>query len=176
VPVIPLFTWSTDGTSFNPSAGSGSPFSLADGLMKYFAVTFDADNGASGRSTRFWLSDDGVTWTQQGTTSTQAGVTSIFAGTAPLQIGRSVVSLTPIAGDILYLSLRNGIGPGGTVGGTEVFRFDGATDLHEGSAVNSFTSASGHTVTVNRSGSPSTTVTPLAIDGPTVRTTVRGER
>jgi hypothetical protein len=145
----------------------------ANGEWKWVAVTLDVDNGAAGKTARFWRSDDGITWTKIGTDITSVGTTSIFPSTSFVEIGSTTTATQNfVVGDISHISIRDGIGTAGVPGGLEVFRFDG-NDLIAGPYTGStLTAHTGQTITVLRSGSPSTTVTQLAIAGPTVRTTV----
>lgn len=155
-----IWEWSASGTSgtFVGSAAHGIP----NGQPKWMAVTFDVDNTAGGRSTRFWLSDDGLTWTQLGSTSVAAGVTSIFASTSDVNFGANNTGGNFLAGSISHLSIRNGIGASGAIGGTEVFRLDGFNDMPPSISPTATTivATTGQTVTINRSGSPSTSITP----------------
>jgi len=82
-------TWSASGTAASGAVGSSVATGLADGATKWVRATLDVDNGASGNTTRFYLSDDGVNWTQLGSAIVNAGVTSIYAGTATLELGAS---------------------------------------------------------------------------------------
>lgn len=160
-PVFPIFSWSADGTNFNSASPAlVYPFAATD--QKYLAITIDVDNGAAGRDIRFFYSDDMVTWTPHGTVITQAGITSIFNGTAPLEIGRSTVATTPFTGNFSFVSIRNGIGAAGVPGGTEVFRYDAATDISPtiSPTATSFIAYTGQTMTVNRAGSPATAIVP----------------
>jgi len=50
---------------------------VTDGQPKWIRATLDVDNGASGRTYKFYLSDDGTAWTQLGNTVTVAGTTTI---------------------------------------------------------------------------------------------------
>jgi len=78
--------WTTDGTTQiyrQSSVATG----VTDGSVKWIRATLDVDNGASGHDVKFYLSDDGVTWTQLGVTRTSPGTTSVYAGTAPLEVG-----------------------------------------------------------------------------------------
>lgn len=129
---------------------------LADGETKWVAFTFDSDNGAGSYELRFWTSDDGATWTQLGVTHTGAGPVPIFAGTRNLSIGGRPGQTQPFDGKIFNLAIRDGIGTAGAVGGLDVFTFDARRDLPADTAASSFVSSSGHTVTIGRSGSPST--------------------
>lgn len=165
-PTGPLrFIWSPDGTDASLVAKNSSvPTGIPDGSFKWVAVTFDVDNGAGGNSVRFWLSDDGVTWTQLGATITTAGVTSIAATTASLEIGTTTNGVNNfLHGKVSYVSIRNGIGVGGTVGGSEVFRFDAETDLAVDPAVTSFPAFTGQTILVQRSGITPTTIVPTIL-------------
>lgn len=78
--------WSNDGTTSNLAA-STAPFIRGNGAAFWVKVTLDVDNGAAGRSIRFWWSADNVVWTQIGATVTQAGVTSVFNGTTSVHVG-----------------------------------------------------------------------------------------
>jgi hypothetical protein len=153
--------WSTSGSNA-VFAGSTSTLNFANDEPRWVAATLDVDNGSTQNVTRFWTSTDGSNWTQLGNAVTQAGVTSIHSGTALLEIGALAVgTLHDFDGRIMHVSIRNGIGVGGTVGGTEVFRFDAPTDLVGiAPSATSFAAFTGQTLTVNRSGSPSTTIIP----------------
>jgi hypothetical protein len=83
------FTWSTNGTAAAGTVASTVATGITDGATKWVRVAFDVDNGASGNTARFYLSDDGTTWTQLGNAVTTAGTTTIFAGTATLELGAS---------------------------------------------------------------------------------------
>lgn len=79
--------WSADGTNLIASS-STVVVGVANGTRKHFRVTLDGDNGAAGNDVKFYLSDDGATWTQLGTTVTKAGVTSVFtAATQTIEVG-----------------------------------------------------------------------------------------
>jgi hypothetical protein len=58
--------------------------------------------------------------------------------------------------------VRDGFGAGGTVGGTEVFKTDGNELTNP--AATTYTSASGHTMTVNKLADPSLRIIPKATD------------
>ncbi|MEJ7654104.1 MAG: hypothetical protein WKH64_12640 [Chloroflexia bacterium] len=158
-----------DGTTFR-SAQSTAMSSVITGLTGgqpiWIAVTVDVDNGASGSSTRFWVSSDttddptAVTWTQLGSTNTIAGISSFYNSTTSLEMGGEGAGVSyPFGGNVKHLSVRNGVGAGGVVGGTEVFKF-GPENIPINTA-NSFVAATGQTVTVNRSaGEPKTLLVP----------------
>lgn len=101
-------TTSPDGVA--ELGATSNAFSLAAGARTWFRATLDADNGASGRTARFYTSADGVTWTEIGTT-TLAGTTSIFNSDRPVRLGAHS-GLTPGAfapGRYYRAEVRNGI-------------------------------------------------------------------
>lgn len=105
--------WSTDGST-GILATSTAATGVADGAVKWVRATLDVNNGASGYSVQFFLSDNGTSWTQLGTTVTVAGVTSVFASTANLNVGaRNSGGAEPAAGKFYRAQVLNGIG--GTV-------------------------------------------------------------
>lgn len=136
------FRWTADNTT-NNTAVSTVATGITDGTAKWVRVTLDVDNGASGRDIKFFLSDDGVTWTQLGSTVTQAGVTSIFSGTANLRISSQGNATAPAAGKFYRAQIFNGID------GTKVLDVD--TSVITSGAATSFTALTGQTVTINRS-------------------------
>jgi hypothetical protein len=135
-------TWSTAGTSGTAiSKSSTVATGLTDGSVKWIRATLDVDNGASGNDVRFFLSDDGTTWTQLGTTVTTAGTTSIFSSTSILEIGASE-NASLMTGNFYRAQVLNGIG------GTTVLDVNIATDFRA-SNEDIFTATTGQTVTVN---------------------------
>lgn len=102
-------SWTTGGISAITMDSTVAP-GITDGQAARVRVTLDVDNGASGRSARFYTSADGTTWTQLGSTVTVAGVTSIHSGTAPVTIGASDVgTLNRMAGRVFSAEVRSGI-------------------------------------------------------------------
>lgn len=83
---------------------------LTDGSTKWIRATLDVNNGAAGHDVKFYMSDDGTTWSQLGTTQTTAGTTTILDTALDVQIG-GMSSLW--AGKFYYGEIRSGIG--GTV-------------------------------------------------------------
>ena len=158
-----MFTHSIDGTT-ERGAMANAAFPGTDGQWLWIAVTFDVDAGGGNSQTRLWsgpdsgTGPDGVAWTQVGTNIALPGTTPIFNSTAPLTIGsHSAGASGRFSGDISYVSIRSGVGAGNTVGGTERFRYDAVADLlNVTPETTSFTASTGQTVTVHRSGSPST--------------------
>ena len=144
------FGWSSDGTTLGSTRFSTVATGVADGAAKWVRVTVDVDNGASGNDTKFWLSDDGSTWTQLGTTVTNAGVISFFSGTAAIVIGLDLVQGRFLSGKIYRAQILNGID------GTKVLDVD--TSVITTGAATSFTAVTGQTVTINRSTSGRKTV------------------
>lgn len=112
------FIASADGTNVNTNVSVPNP-GLTNGTPKWLRVTFDADNGAAGRDIKFYLSDDGVVWTQTGATQTVAGTSSIANTATAVTIGDRAASPTPLAGLFHYAEVRNGIG--GTVVASPAF-------------------------------------------------------
>lgn len=117
------FGFSTSGsnvgtaTSSATNGGAALATGITDGTIKWVRVTFDVDNGASGKSVAFYTSDDGVTWTQLGVTQTSATAVTTWSGTASLAIGATGNSGTAnfgIGGHIHRLQLRNNILNDGT--------------------------------------------------------------
>lgn len=148
--------WSTDGSS--NTVVDSSALGYTNGARNWSALTFVTNDGAGNRQVRFWNSTDGESFTLLSTPGPTAGTTSIFDPTtfAGLSIsGTDNGASNPFAGLIDYISIRSGTGASGTVGGTEVFRWDADVDLvgvHP--AATTVESSSGHTMTVHRSGSP----------------------
>lgn len=73
--------WKTDGTNGPAATLSTVATGLAPGARKWLRATLDTDNGASGYDLKFYLSDDGLTWTQLGTTITGGATTSLHQTT-----------------------------------------------------------------------------------------------
>jgi hypothetical protein len=136
-------TWSTDGTTAL-SATSTVANTIADGSIKWVRATLDVDNGASGNTATFYLSDDGTSWTQLGSTVVTAGVTSIFAGTSSVALGQRNIydANAPFIGKYYRAQILNGIN------GTTVLDVD--TSVITTGAATSFTALTGQTVTIYR--------------------------
>jgi len=140
--------WTTDGSTANTASSSVAP-TVADGATLWVRATLDVDNGASGNTTTFFTSTDGLTWTQLGTTVVTAGVTSIFSGTGVLEIGTRLAGTSlPARGKFFRAQVLNGIG--GTVAFDANFE-SSITSLNQTTFTES--STNGATVTINRSGS-----------------------
>lgn len=152
------FLWTTDGSTIQTASSTVAITTVvADGETIHVAVTFDVDNGAAGKSVRFWTSTDGSIWTQLGATVTTAGVTSIFSSTAVLCVGGvTLFGAGLVAGNIYDVSVRTGIGGGGIVGGTEVWGI--GSENYPPNEPTEFVARTGQTVTVWRSGTPATSL------------------
>ncbi len=139
----PVFAWSPDGTSILTMASTATVQSVgvADGEETWVGASFDADDGAAGRTAKFWHSTDGVTWTQLGSTVTQAGVSSLFGSTAQVEIGSiSSGALEPMAGSIYDARIYDGIGADtAPTQGTLVAHWEGAGEGYTDSLGNAWT-------------------------------------
>lgn len=98
-----LFLYSVNGTTMVPKI-STVPLGFVDGTVHHVRVTFVGDDGAGQNVTRFFTSEDGVTWTPLGATITTAGVATVFNATGPLQVGDTL----PVAatGQVYYVEVR----------------------------------------------------------------------
>jgi hypothetical protein len=138
-------SWSANGTAVL-AKDSTAAVSAADLTGKWVRATLDVDNGAAGNDVKFYVSDDGVDWTQLGTTVTTATATAIFDSTALVNIsGFDAGASDRTAGKVYYTEIRNGLG------GTVAAKFDAREGVV---AATSFTSGSGEVWTVNQSGTP----------------------
>jgi hypothetical protein len=145
-PGILTFVWSADGVSAN-TANSTVATGLADGAVKWVRATLDVDNGASGRDVKFFLSDDGVTWTQLGSTVTSAGVTSIYSSNTPQEIGAyNTGGASPAKGKFFRAQVLNGID------GTIVLDADASVITLPSQTTFVDRSSNAYTVTINKSG------------------------
>ncbi len=145
-----MFEWSADGTNVNTVISSVAT-GIADGSVKWVRATIDVDNGAAGRDVKFWMSDDGVAFTQLGTTQTSAGATNIYASTISLAVGaRASDGLQPSSGSVYRAIVKNGID------GPSVLDVD-CSQITSGAAT-SFLARTGQTVTINRATSGRKTV------------------
>lgn len=90
---------------FNSSVATG----IADGATKWIKVTYDQDNGAGNSECKFYLSDDGSSWTQLGTTQTYASTAAGNSNTTGITIGQAAVSAVGHAGAIHRVIAKDGI-------------------------------------------------------------------
>jgi len=137
-----ILTWSPDGSA-TISKQSTAATGVTDGSVKWVRATLDVDNGAVGNDVKFFLSDDGITWTQLGATVTTALTTSIYSGTSQVEIGSRIAGQTePSSGKFYRAQILNGID------GTKVLDVD--TSIIGSGSATSFNALTGQTVTINR--------------------------
>jgi hypothetical protein len=115
--------------------------SIINGEPKWIRVTLDVDNGAAGRTVRFYVSDDGVGWAPVGAAVTVAGTITLANVTASLKIGNV---LHPV-GDVMKIDWRAGIDSETQVVYADFTRVDAGTT--------SFTDETGYVWTIGASGS-----------------------
>lgn len=108
--VLLIYT-SPDGTNGAAvSSVSTVATGITDGAKKWVRATLDINDGGGNRVARFYISDDGLTWTQLGSTVTTAGATTIFDGTSVLSIGANELGTTQrVAGKVYAAKIYNGI-------------------------------------------------------------------
>jgi hypothetical protein len=97
---------------------------VANGQHISVAVSFDANNGASGRTARFFYSlDSGQSWVPLGDPVTSATATSIFASTRELAVGaRNAGGAGFFAGKIGKVNVYSGLDASGALMNTVDFR------------------------------------------------------
>ncbi len=140
-----ILGWSNNGTTEN-SIIADATLDFQSMTVKWVRATLDVDNGASGRTAKFYTSDDGSTWSQLGTNRVVAGTTAIFDSTSILKVGSLTVGTTAnkFEGNIHRVIIKNGYDGAGTT----VFdaNFETAT---AGAATFTESSANAATVTIN---------------------------
>jgi hypothetical protein len=138
----------TDGTlnlnfSVNGSSGvtaTSVATGVTDGSVKWIRATRASSTG----TVKFYLSDNGTTWTQLGTdVSSTSG--SLFSSTGDVAVGSRSDAANPLAGKIYRAQIFDGID------GTKVLDVNTST-IGAGSAT-SFTALTNQTVTISRSTS-----------------------
>lgn len=90
---------------FTSSVATG----ITDGATKWIKVTYDQDNGAGNAECKFYLSDDGSSWTQLGTTQTYASTLAGNSNTQGITIGQSYSLAFGHAGTIHRVIAKDGI-------------------------------------------------------------------
>lgn len=116
-------SWSTDGSTTvtifgDPYVESSVAPTVVDGIGIWLRATLDVDNGASGKTVKFYYSNnpestarDSVAWIQLGATKTSSGTTSIFASSSDFEIGASDGgTASPFTGKIDHVSVASTIG------------------------------------------------------------------
>lgn len=118
-----IFIWSSTGANqFSMSSNAVIP---EDSGRLALRVTLDVNNGAAGRTARFYTAPTiAGPWTQLGTDVVAAGTTSIFDSSSDLEIGRGAYqfdafNIRGFRGSVYAFQLRNGID--GTVVGSVDF-------------------------------------------------------
>jgi len=139
--------WTADGSTFI-SATSTVTSGIIDGTAKWIRATLDVNNGAGGYDAKFFLSDDGATWTQLGATVVGGSTTSIFAGTLSLGLMADPGGSLSAAGKAYRFQIFDGIEENG---GTKVLDID--TSIITAGNQTTFPALTGQTVTINRSTS-----------------------
>lgn len=127
------------------------PFAAGD--WGWLRTTLDVDNGASGHTVTWETSTNGSSWSAFDSVVT-AGVASVDAGSGALGIGnRYIGSALGLNGKMSYLKVANAT--------TTLFEMNTQTDVYgKTDADTTFTSTSGHAVSVIRTGSPATELVP----------------
>jgi len=147
------FAYSSSGAA-STSVSATSTLSTTDGTCIWVRLTFDADNGAAGTTTRFYWQhdsdDEPYNWQQLGTDVVTATAVTLFNGTATLRVGaRSAGATQRLTGNVYRAMLRNAI-----IGGTTVFDADFTL---QAAGTTSFTEATGKTVSIEADASISAT-------------------
>src|SRR5690606_3126285 len=135
------FTWSVNGQSGAANISSTVSVTPPESGRLAVRATFDVNNGASGRTIRFYTAPSlAGPWTQLGDSVTQGGVTSIHPGTAPLTVGAyNAGASEPFVGRVWAVEVRDGI-DGNLVAAVDF------TQLAEGTTA--FTDAAGRNWTI----------------------------
>lgn len=121
---------------------------LTDGAVKWLRASLDVDDGAGNRVCKFYMSDDGSTWTQLGTTQTTAGTTGAFDSPGALEIGSITTGATSLAfGKFYNAKIYNSYLQSSS--GTPVFNADFTAKAF---GANSFTESSSNAATVTING------------------------
>lgn len=105
------FTWSVNGQSGAANISSTVSVTPPESGRLAVRATFDANNGASGRTIRFYTAPSlAGPWAQLGDPVIQGGVTSIHPGTAPLTVGAyNAGASEPFVGRVWAVEVRDGI-------------------------------------------------------------------
>ncbi len=100
--------WSTDGTGGTNISETSPVHNIVNGTTKWVRCTLDVDNGSSNYTLTWYISDDGVNWTDLGGADSGAGVTSIFSHSRELSIGAQE-SFTQLVGNVYRAQVYDGI-------------------------------------------------------------------
>lgn len=145
----PYFFFTTNGSTLQFALATASMGVLSNGERRALRVDFDADNGAAGRTIKFFtaMTYNGP-WVQLGANVVIAGITPLFSGSSAVTFGSS----GQFAGRLYYSQLRNGISGGSTVGGSPALTID--PNVITSITQTTFLAVTGQTVTITRAGSP----------------------
>lgn len=141
-----VLSTSADGTSVLLNTSSVAT-GLADGTVKWVRVSLDTNDEAGNRVCKFYLSDDGVAWTQLGTTITTVGVATIFDSTALLEMGDNTGGNLRFGGKFYNARIYNSYLQ--DTSGTPVFNPDFTTKTV---GANTFVESSSNAATVTING------------------------
>jgi hypothetical protein len=133
---------STDGSTTS-TASSSVGTGLSAGATKWVRAT----RNAAGGIVKFFLSDNGVTWTQLGTDVTGVTTGNLFGAATVVEIGSVFVGTTqPMTGNVYRAQIYSDI--------TETTKvLDVDTSIIGSGSATSFNALTGQTVTINRSTS-----------------------
>ena len=158
-----LLTWYSDGTT-GFTATSTASVAFNAGQTGWVRVALDVDNGASGNTTTFYTSTDGVNWTALGAPVVQAFIAVIHAGTANVGIGASSSGTAVLAtGKFYQVQILNGID------GTYALN---ANMTNVSFSATSFTDSTNQTITINGARLTAQDVDNLGSAGALLPTTV----
>lgn len=138
------FYWYPLGTNASIKfAISTAPVPYLGGERTWIRIVLDVDNGAGGHDVIFYISQDGINWSQLGNVVTGAGTTNLPSVTAEMRVWSNTSS-----GKIYRCQMLNGIN------GPLVYDVNFTTGITSG-AQTTFTESSTNaaTVTINRSTS-----------------------
>src|SRR5690606_18128437 len=105
------FTWSVNGQTGAANISSTVSVTPPESGRLAVRAPFDVNNGAGGRTIRFYTAPSlAGPWTQLGNPVTQGGTTSIHPGTAPLTVGAyNAGASEPFVGRVWAAEVRAGI-------------------------------------------------------------------
>ncbi len=140
--VFTKFADCSTSTTYTSTVATG----LAANATSWVKATWKQNNGSALSEAKFYLSNDGSTWTQLGTTVTSATVSGICNSAQPLEIGSRTLGTQNQAppAKFYYVELRSGID------GPVVNKMDPNNAL-PGSPL-SWVSGTGETWTITRAG------------------------
>lgn len=154
----PFFRWTTDGSTINSIGADVNLGGMSPGARQAIRVDFDVNNGAAGRTAHFFRAPthDGP-WVRMGTPRTTATATSIFSGSSTVQMGLAT-GFNAFDGKIFHGQVRTGPSFVPTLAGAAVANID--PSVVQFASQTTFLATTGQTVSVLRSGTPSTILNP----------------